>query len=342
MTPLTKKACLLLLVSAGSIDAQQPIADNPAALTPPVLGSAVEPYALAARGADNRVFQAVTSLTNATGRVASRKVSYTELTTGLSRYLNGQWSDCDPGLVITPSGAQGTNTHHSVALLGNLNTLGAVTVTTPDNKQLVSNLESLQYADGSGKSVIIAQVTDSVGQLLPSRTEALYPDAFAGSGVHADVLYINAIDGLEQLVVLRTQLPSPQDLGLDPATTVLQVITEFLDPPAPAVYPITSADGNDDYLDFGVMHMKRGEAFAVGYETNRITVEKHWFSVDNRVFLAEQLPLTAVAPLLDSLPPPDTSPAPPAVSAAAIPTLNLPGQPPFRRLGAMDVQSLRL
>lgn len=303
-----KAVFVTLFFTANLASAQQSLVDNSTALAPPVLGSASQPYTLAARGANRRVFQAVNFVTNATGRVASRKVSYTELTTGLSRYLNGQWSDCDPGLVITAAGAQGTNTHHSLALLGNLNTLGAVSVTTPDNKQFVSNLLGLRYADASGKSVIIAQVTNSLGQLLPSRNEALYPDAFSGSGIHADALYLNSLDGVEQLVVLRTKLPSPDTLGLDPDTTVLQVITEFLDPPAPGVYPITADSGYDEYLDFGVMHMRRGEAFAIGFQTNRVAVEKHWFSADNRQFLAEQVPLSAVRPLLEPLPPPDPVP----------------------------------
>jgi hypothetical protein len=136
----------------------------------------------------------------------------------------------------------------------------------------------------------------------------LYPDALAGNGIHADALYVNTVSSFEQLLVLRTQLPDPGALGLDEATAMLQVVTEFFDVRSPNIYPSAPGVDGDEHLDFGVMHMVRGYGFAVGYETNRISVEKHWFSSEGRLLLAEQVRFSRIAPLLAQLPPPVAAP----------------------------------
>ena len=61
------------------------------------------------------------------------------------------------------------------------------------------------------------------------------------------------------------------------------------------------ADSNE-YLTFGTTHMGKGEAFAIGAETNRIPVTKHWVLLDGRQCLVEQIPFLAAQPQLQELP----------------------------------------
>ena len=248
-------------------------------------------YTVVAQGPHEKVWERIEWQTNsATGVARPIPHRYVELATGMSRLAGGKWVDANPAIQVTPAGAQAIDAQHSVSFLGNINTLGAIQLVTPDGVRLKSNVLGLSYWDSAtGKSVFIGETRSSEGQLLPSNREALYPDAFDG-GFRADLLYVNSLSGFEQFVVLREQPPSPTDFSMDPATTFLQVITEFIDPPAPQVISVPGKLDGDEYLNFGVMQMGRGEAFAVGSETNRIPVTKHWVTLEGRHCLIEQIP----------------------------------------------------
>src|SRR5208283_5374852 len=119
--------------------------------------------------------------------------------------------------------------------------------------------------------------------------------------VQADVQYTCAISGLEQFIVLREQLPSPALWGLNPATTLLEAWTEFYNPPIPVITPVQLANGPDQFLTFGPMSMGKGEAFAIGSETNKVQVTKQWIVSSGRTVLVEQVPLPLLEPLLEDL-----------------------------------------
>jgi RHS repeat-associated protein len=143
--------------------------------------------------------------------------------------------------------------------------------------------------------------------------------------------------------VIKQQLPSPAEWGLNAATTVLQVITEFINPPQPQATHWREDGDTDDELDFGIMRMPRnGVAFAFGSETNRIRVHKQWLLLDQRQCLVEQLPFTLVQPMLLNLPPaPDsamlkTSPGSPLFQVAAHHVL------PPRKVALNAVPTLKL
>jgi hypothetical protein len=220
----------------------------------------------------------------------------------MNRFSSGQYVAANPQFAITPTGASAANTVHSVALLGNANGIGAADVTLPDGQHLTSGVLGLSYYDtASGQAVMIGEIQDCQGQLTPSGNEALYTNAF--QGVVADLLYVNQIAGLEQFVVLREQLPPPAIWNLNPSTTMLEVITEFTNAPTPG---ITSQNLNgvaDQQLDFGAMQMRRGYAFALGSETNKVRVTKQWLLMEGRQCLVEQVPFTQIQAQLNALPP---------------------------------------
>jgi hypothetical protein len=260
------------------------------------------PYSVVERGANHRIWQKFSYETTVDGQVFEHSHSYTEIATGLAHLVGNQWVDSSPEIQITASGAQATSAQHSIAFLANLNASGAVDVMTPEGRHLISNIEGLSYFDtATSSSVLIGTIKDSTGQLLDTKDRALFQDAF--SGLSADVLYVNSIGGFEQLVVLTAQLPSPTQWNMDPSTVLLQVITEFLNPPSPQVTPFQDNNGADQHLDFGIMKMGLGYAFVLGSEENKVRVTKEWLVQDGRTFLIESVRLTDILPLMQDLPP---------------------------------------
>lgn len=307
ISPLTSLAAAAV-VSAAAQDAALPLA------TPEPLGpiTSTAGYSVAETGPHHRVWQQLAQGTNDNGAVSLQRCSYVELATAMSHWADGRWTPSSREFVITDSCARATNCQHQIELAGNLNTAsGSVTLTTPDGKQLVSKVLGLSYFDNAtGASLWVAETKDAYGELLPSRNEALYPDAF--SGCRGSVLYLNEVSRFEQLIILEQQLPSCADWGMDPASTWLCVITEFMDPPQPEVQPVEIDGAADTRLDFGIMQMVHGEAFAIGSETNRVPVIKRWLLLDGRQCLVELAPLSTIQPMLADLPPATASIGSPA------------------------------
>jgi hypothetical protein len=262
------------------------------------------PYAVTTRDGSQKLWSKTSWESNLlTGEITLKTNSYVELTPTSAHFVSGQWVESSDQIQITSFGAHATNSQHKVEFLGNINTAGSIRLRLPEgDKSLVSTPIGLSYFDTeSGKSVLIAEVKDAIGQLLPSGNQVLYPNAF--TDISADALYINAASGFEQLIVLRDQPPSPAEWGLNPETTVLQVITEFLDPPAPRITSRYLDGLIDEHLDFGITQMPKGYAFALGNETNTIPVTKQWLLLDGRHCLVESTPFKQLAPLLKELPP---------------------------------------
>lgn len=262
-------------------------------------------WSVVERAANSRIWQRITSHPGVGTNRVQKIHRYQELQPGLHRWhpAQQQWVECDETITPTPEGAAATNCAIQAYFLGNLNSpTGAMTLLAPDGKIISSSVLGIAYADASN-SVMIAPIKDCFGQILASGHDALYPDSF--SNIVADVQYGTGKKGVfESFVIFRQQLPSPSDYGLDPANTWLQVWTEFFGA-APFVSTVQKADGQEDFLDFGVLQMIEGQAFALGAETNRIPVRKQWVTTqDGRVALVEQVRLQNLLPLMQDLPAP--------------------------------------
>jgi hypothetical protein len=260
---------------------------------------------LLSRAPDHRIWQRVTRTKDPlTGSTVLMTNLFTELATGITHW-NADHSalvDSSPEISITPVGAKATNTAHTVTFLGNINRAGAVSVILPQGETLALSPLCLGYFDSSTKkSVLLGEIKDSYGLLLPSGTEALYPDAY--SDVKVDLVFVNSILGLEQLVVFRERLPDPTEWGLNPDTTYLQAITEIVSGPIPRVSAVLTDETEDNDLDFGSMQMVRGVGFAIGAETNAVRVSKHYALLDGRRCLIEQVPFTQVEVQIQDLDP---------------------------------------
>jgi hypothetical protein len=267
-------------------------------------------FAIAERGANHRLWQRVTLHTNQLGNVRSITNSFTELETGLHYQGNGQWLESEAKIEITPEGASAVKGQHKVSFEGNINSVGAIDLTTPDGKRMRSHVLGLSYFDtATGNSALIAEIKDSVGLLAPPN-RVLYPDAF--QDIKADIRYTYSKSGFEQDVILREQPPSPTEYGLTVESTRLEVLTEFVEAPEPVKTQTLLNDGTaDQRLDFGLMKIGKGVAFLMGDNntpTNNLQgaatpVGKKWTQMEGRTFLIESVSYNSIKSHLETLPP---------------------------------------
>src|SRR5581483_11754068 len=279
-----KGLCFLSPLLSAALEVSAQTTGRPAERRPAPRRSDLPAFVVGERGPHHRVWHAVQQQTNEFGDVVVvTNQAYVELGGGMHyRNARGEWIEADETIEILPNGgAAARHGPHRVFFSGNLNTPGAIVLETPDGKRMRSHVLGLSYFDAaSGKSVLIAEVKASDGQLYPPNV-VVYPDAF--EGLKADVRYTYRKGSFEQDVILRERPPSPQVWGLDPATTRLQVLTEFLDPPQPEKHASRlerrRGSATDELLDFGEMKMGRGKAFSLGDReaaAGEISVAKKW------------------------------------------------------------------
>jgi len=267
------------------------------------LSASITEYQCVQRSPHSRVWQRAVLQTNQANVVRTNLHSYTELATGLCYLQNGQYVDAVEQIDIVANGAQAIQGRHQVYWAANANTPGgAVKLITPDGRQLLSAVYGLLYYDSSsGSSVLLTGVQDCTATIISNTL--IYDNAF--SNLTADVLYTYRKAGLSQNIILRQQPPSPDAYGMNPATTWLQVLTEFFSPPMPVITTGTNNGVLDARrLKFGDMKMGVGHAFlseSNGGTLSGTSVIKSWTNIDNRTFLIEEVPYSSISNLLSSL-----------------------------------------
>ncbi len=265
------------------------------------VAAVVAPYQVVAAGPHERTWQSVSL--DAAGRTNVH--SFVELATGLN-YFNdatGKWEESQPRFEVTKDGhAIARKGQHQVNLAGDINSGGSVSLLMPDGQQLLSNPMGLSFKDlASGKNVLLGEVTNCIGELVASNV-VLYPNAF--DTLKAAIRYTYTRDGFEQDVILYENPGSPADYGLDPATTVLEMYSEFHNPPAPQSSREATTDNvtEDQTLDFGKMQIGHGKAYFLKDDTFKSAdVVKTWASIDDRIFLIESVPYQDVQPMLQKM-----------------------------------------
>ncbi len=302
----------LLAIYAGVLWGA-PAAVNPTGATLP----APTPYAVVSRDAHSRVWERTAYERGPSGQAIPRKHRYVELATGLNYWNNGQWQESKEEIEPFPGGAIARQGQHQIIFANNLATVGAIDMQTPDGKRMRSHVLGLSYFDtASGQSVLIAEVKDSQGQLY-SPNVVIYPDAF--TDFKADVRYTYTRAGFEQDIILHERPPGPEAYGLNPATTKLQVLTEFLNPPQPVKRQTSSktrqGEALDEELDFGTMQMGQGKAFSLEQGGGDIPVSKQWLKLEGRDFLVEEVAVPDIDEELEALPAAEGASLNPAVGS---------------------------
>ena len=322
-----------LLLAAASLPAQPTNGSGPPAISVnrPAIGRPTLPpvrHRLSEVGPNYRLWTAA-STNSASGTAPGASANnprnaqrhrVVEITTGMNYWDGQQWAPSDPSLVDTNAAFVASKVQHKVSLAGNLNTVAAVSLTTPDGIVLRSTPVAIGLYDAaSGQSLIIAALTNCAGALVTSN-QVVYSSAFAGSGVCADIVYRLERGSFQQDVVITGPL-SPQDWGFPTNSTRIQIITEFYGAPEPdrITHPIrvekdpalrhtmATPDLVDQILGFGEFVLGAGRA-TTGAQTSGpagtgAPVVKEFKTVAGRTFLIESVEYGAIRQELDSLPP---------------------------------------
>ncbi|MDE3098333.1 MAG: cadherin-like domain-containing protein, partial [Verrucomicrobiota bacterium] len=304
-----KKALLFALAGTAAASAGLFLSSADAAQVPSPTA-----WGVVARGANHNTWERTEYELGPDGTARPRIGRYVELTTGLNfKDKNGQWTPSKEEIDLLPDGSAAALGGGTKAWFSSEISQGGVRVETPDGMTLRDEPVALVMEDGKN-SVIIGVITNSVGELA-ARNEAIYPNAFAGVG--ASVEYVYRLSGLEQDVVLQSQLPDPQSLGLSTSSRV-EVVSEFwtTNEPEETVGAVDAESGlSDTTLKFGGTVFVPGRAYAAsagaavggGFHRGGARVYKSWLDVpeadgSTAHFLVEELPYSKVAPLLEGLP----------------------------------------
>src|SRR6478736_1207846 len=247
-------------------------------------------YSITERGAHHKVWERIEYEPGPDGKEFPRKHSYTELATGMHfKNAQSEWEESKEEIEILSNnaGAVANKGPHKVIFPPEIKS-GLIELQTPDQKWMPSRVWGLAYFDSAtGEIVLLDEVKESDGQLVGENV-VNYPDAF--TDLRADVRYTYTRAKFEQDVVLREEPPAPDQFGLNPETTRLQVLTEFVEAPQPAKASKQIGGLTDETLDFGALSIGAGKAFEATNPKKfgkHVPVAKEWGSIEGRVFLIE-------------------------------------------------------
>jgi len=295
-------ACLLSNISYS----QAQTASGNLPVPQPLTGLTTVGYQAGERGSNHCVWEKIVRGTDSRGNVVfATNEAYVELATGLNyRDAVGQWQAAREEIDPCPGGAVAQFGQHQIAFAANLNTPGCVNMLTPDGKRLQSEILGLCYFDvASDKTAVLATVKDCQGAIV-NGNQVLYVDAF--DRVAANVRYTYTKAGLKQDVFLEDAPPAPENFGLASASTMLQVITEFVSATEPTIasneVPTQAGSIADQDLDFGVMKMARGKAFLPGTNASVTPVAKQWAHLAGKRLLFETVPVASLTNAFGALP----------------------------------------
>ena len=264
---------------------------------------------------NSREWLRVEYLTNHLGRALVRtNRAYVELANGLYYKERGEWKETQETIEVLPSGG-GAAIHgqHKVYFPADIYR-GLIEIVTPQGQRLRSRPLGISYFDGSN-SVLIAELTNSIGQILPTGNQVIWTNAF--TDFQADLVATYRRDGFECDLVFRERPPGPEEWGFNPETTRLQLLTEWFETPEPEMEAgrVDRQNGlQDTRVKFGSMQFGEGMAFGVGVRekhadqsgpegTQEAPVYKSWQKLEgNRTFLIEELPYQQIKSRLEELP----------------------------------------
>jgi hypothetical protein len=259
-------------------------------------------------GAHHRVWETVHAELDALGTAVFTTNSFTELATFINYWSEetGRYEESQESFEITPQGyAVAQKGPYRLIIAPNINEPGSVDLFAPDGNRFRSNPMGLSFRDlASGQNILIAEVKDCEGQLV-SPNVIVFPDVF--DKIRGALKYTYSRHRFEQDVILYENPPLLPDF--DPETTVIEMYTEFFDPPTPETAPVAKADGwVDENLEFGAMRIGEGSAYVLNDDTlEPVDTFKTWAQFPggdgrSRHFLIESVPYATILPLLEQVP----------------------------------------
>ena len=166
----------------------------------------------------------------ATGAVTHDLSRCTEISAGM-HYDNGTgWVPSESMIELAPAtgGAQAVRGPHKAYFPPTL--AMPIELTMPSGQAFRLQPIGLYYFDAvSGKTAEVAAVDTEVVGILVQPNRVVYAGVLPGLG---DLMYVYAVNGFDQSVILAEALPPPEAFGLPSASTRLEVWTAF-DGPTP-------------------------------------------------------------------------------------------------------------
>jgi hypothetical protein len=101
---------------------------------------------------------------------------YVEFASGLNyQTTEGEWRPSREEIVLLPDGSAGAlQGQHQAIFAPNLNSAGSIHLVSRDDRPFQSHPLGLYYFCAiTGRSALVAQVQDSIGELLPSKPDRL-------------------------------------------------------------------------------------------------------------------------------------------------------------------------
>jgi hypothetical protein len=276
------------------------------------------------RGPHHAIIQTVRQVRDETGAMSMVTNSYTELANGMNVLdANGQYQPAEAVFELFNNGVIARKTAHQVILAPSPVAEVPVDLLMPDGLRLTSRVIGINlYDSASGQSTLIGETRDCAGKLVGLDT-VVFADAF--DGVDADLVYHLSRGGLSQEIIVRENLSkhAPDVYQFDPASTRVEVVTEFFDPPKPEVTEtilVTETDPqkraakhepdfSDQMLTWPTMIIGPGKAFAEDESAAApsllpppLLVGKRLQTIAGRTLLFEAVAFGDLQPLLDQLP----------------------------------------
>jgi|GEM_PF-1414484 len=229
------------------------------------------------RGVNHNVIRRISVDHDRFGARTVRTNTWVQLEDGLNFWdpKTEQWSESREEIQLEGSGATALHGPMRAIFSSNANDpRGALDLEIQNQVRLRSSLLALRYFDAAtGGTAVLGTVRDVRGELLPPN-QVIYRNVF--DGVRADLVYTYRKRGIESDVVLREVPPGPAEFGLIPETTLIEVVTEFFDPPQPIKSEkllatldepelreaVAEPDWVDEDLNFGASRITEGRAFA--------------------------------------------------------------------------------
>ncbi len=273
-------------------------------------GASAQEVRILERGENHNVVRRITAERDPTGSRIFRTNTWVQLESALNYWdvESNRWTESREEIELTRTGAMALQGPIRAIFSSNANDPeGALDLEVRHSVRLRSSLLALRYFDAAtGGSAALGTIRDTRGELLPPN-QIIYRNVF--DGVAADLVYTYRKHGIEADVVLREVPPGPEEFGLIPETTRIEVVTEFFDPPEPAKTDrmletladaqlrdaVSEPDWVDEDLNFGANRIGEGRAFAWSAREAAqarpeefARVGKRWFRTDDgRTLLVE-------------------------------------------------------
>ena len=248
------------------------------------------------------MWQNVSERTNEVGELELSTNYFTELRSGLHYQApSGEWLEAEEVIEPLPSGAIAQRGQYSAKFPADIAVAGAIELEFSGQERFVGTPVMLAYTDvATGQSVRFAEIRSTVGVIYPPNS-VVYEDCF--DGVKASVRYTYRRARFSQDILFLEAPPGPEEFGLHPETSFLQIFTEISE--APQTDP-TAAGGVR--IKFGSFSLGEGMAFSLleGSKPHpgavRHKVRKEWVELDGRRYLVENLEYRSVMADLARLP----------------------------------------